>query len=133
MSINQYLLFFLSYKSHRVSARVFFLFCSAYFHCTGNFLFGNVSFIEEHRRALLDKVRPFQCHICFMRFTQKSSLNRHGKVHTGRNFLSTQRVPYLREHWSIDRSYYFLFVARTRTLDEIDPKQKKKKKNYCVQ
>lgn len=42
--------------------------------------------IEEHRRALLEKVRPYQCHICFMRFTQKSSLGRHGKIHTGRHF-----------------------------------------------
>lgn len=45
-----------------------------------------VYLIEEHRRALLEKVRPYQCHICFMRFTQKSSLGRHGKIHTGRHF-----------------------------------------------
>lgn len=45
--------------------------------------------VEEHRRALLEKVRPYQCHICFMRFTQKSSLGRHGKIHTGRHFALT--------------------------------------------
>ncbi|KAF9416795.1 hypothetical protein HW555_005925 [Spodoptera exigua] len=44
--------------------------------------------LEEHRRALLEKVRPYQCHICFMRFTQKSSLGRHGKIHTEEHIQS---------------------------------------------
>lgn len=38
---------------------------------------------EEHRRALLAKERPYQCGVCYLRFTQKSSLGRHGKIHTG--------------------------------------------------
>lgn len=39
--------------------------------------------LEEHRRALLAKERPYQCEVCYVRFTQKSSLGRHGKIHTG--------------------------------------------------
>lgn len=48
-------------------------------------IFSNVRWFrsKEHRRALLAKEQPYQCDICLMRFTQKSSLGRHGKIHTG--------------------------------------------------
>lgn len=51
---------------------------------------------EEHRRTLLAKERPYQCGICFVRFTQKSSLGRHGKIHTGGSLpVATAVWPYL--------------------------------------
>lgn len=40
-------------------------------------------FLEEHIQSLINKVRPYQCDICDKRFTQKSSLGTHKRIHTG--------------------------------------------------